>query len=86
MEVKDDRKFSFTKTENSLYIKSSLYPFGSNSASYNDQFVFAGGCGNYLNSLEFVVYDMNSGENFKNNDVGANGLYGSLPLHAREIV
>jgi hypothetical protein len=78
LEVKDDRKFAFTKTDNSLYIKSSLYPFGSNSASYNDQFVFSGGCGNYLNSLEFVVYDMNSGQNIKNKDVAGSGLYGSL--------
>ncbi|HSB91988.1 MAG TPA: C25 family cysteine peptidase [Flavitalea sp.] len=78
MEVKDDRKFSFTKTDNSLYIKSSLYPFGRNTANYNDQILYSGGCGTYLNSLEFVVFDMNTGENFKNQDIGGSGLYGSL--------
>jgi hypothetical protein len=79
MEVRDDRKFSFTKSDNNLYIKSSLYPFGYNSATYNDQFLFSGGCGTYLNSFEFVVYDMNSGEYFKNKDIAGNGSYGSLP-------
>ena len=78
LELKDNRKFAFTKISNSLYIKSSLYPFGSNSASYNDQFLFSGGCGNSLNSLEFVVFDMKSGNYLKNEDVPGGGLYGSL--------
>lgn len=78
LEIRDDRKFSFTKIENSVSIKSSLYPFGSNAGSLNDAFLFSGGCGNYLNSLEFVLFDLKSGTYIPNEDQPTSGKWGSL--------
>lgn len=76
--LNNSQEFSFEKVMNSLSFKSSLYPYGSNSAYQNGSIVFLGGCGSYLNSLEFLIFDMRSGKNIKNAVTPTGGRYGSL--------
>lgn len=78
MELNNTREFEFDPLFNTSTFKGSLYPYGANSASYNGQFLFENGCGSYLNSLEFVLFDMRSGKYIPNVFNGTTGSYGSL--------
>lgn len=71
--------FQFDTVVNNLILKSSLYPYGQNVAFYKGDPLYDGGCGTYINSLEFVVYDLKTGKYQVNHDKGAEGSYRSLP-------
>jgi len=70
------RYFKFDTLSNHLIIKNILFPYGSKSSNFNGESFFEGGCGSLLNSLEFMVFDLKSGNYLVNPDGGA---YGSLP-------
>ncbi len=78
MKLNSGRNYEFNTVNNSVTFKSALYPYGANSSSLDGGFLFEGGCGNYLNSFEFVLFDLKSGRYIPNVPNGANGQYGSL--------
>lgn len=75
----DDGRFEFDTVVNNLILKSSLYPYGQNTAFFKGDPLYDGGCGTYINSLEFVIYDLKTGKYQVNHDQGSEGSYRSLP-------
>ncbi len=78
MNLNAARNFEFDPIYNTTTFKGSLYPYGDNSAMYNGEFLFAGGCGTYLNSLEFVLFDLKTGRFIPNVTTNGAGKFGSL--------
>lgn len=77
----DDRNFRFDTVVNNLLLKSSLYPYGSNQAFYKGDVVYQAGCGAYLNSFEFAIFDLATGRvrvNTVTDGVGEWGSYSTI--------
>src|SRR5690606_7636904 len=60
--LNDERTFRFDTVVNNLLVKASLYPYGSNQAFYKGNVVYQGGCGSFLNSFEFAIFDIATGK------------------------
>ncbi len=78
MKINAAREFEFDPLFNTATFKGSLYPYGSNTSNFNGSLLFQGGCGTYLNSFEFLLFDLRSGKNINNVVYGTTGKYGSL--------
>lgn len=74
----EDRTFKFDTVVNNLLVKASLYPYGSNQAFYKGNVVYQGGCGAFLNSFEFAIFDIATGRPRINTITAGEGEWGSF--------
>lgn len=76
--LNDERTFRFDTVVNNLLVKASLYPYGSNQAFYKGNVVYQGGCGSFLNSFEFAIFDIATGKPRINTITDGEGEWGSF--------
>ncbi len=73
-----NRTFTFDSTDNYILVNSGLYPTIQNTISKNTVILSSIGCSPSYGSLEFMMFDNNTGKPIKNKNLGNVGLYNSF--------
>ena len=69
------RSASYVEQSNAITVKSGVFPNFNTVVSKNLNLLRNNGCGSTLNSLEFLIFDINTDKVFKNSQVSSLGQY-----------
>jgi len=72
------RLLDYLTKSNEVRYSAQIYPFGNQKAYLNEDLLYSGGCGTYLNSLEFLLINNRTGRPVVNQINGSEGDYHSL--------